>query len=290
MELAAEHKLSDPKTLEAQVRRMLADPRARALTDQFGAQWLQIRKLSDARPSTEFFPTFTQELRKAMYDETATYFDKLREEDRSVLELLNSDYTYLNGPLAQHYKISGVDGPAMRRVSLKPADHRGGLLGMGSILALTSHTFRTSPTKRGKWILEVIFGTPPPPPPANAGVLKEDSDKKKAVKTFREQLARHAGQAACAACHKKMDPLGFALENFDAVGQWRDNSGRCAARHFRRTADGRKIPRRRGTEANLAAPQEPVRPQYDRADDDLRLGPRTRLLRRRRDSANHERA
>jgi len=225
LELAAEHKLSDPKTLESQVRRMLADPRAGSLTDQFAAQWLQIRKLRDARPSTEFFPTFTQDLRKAMYDETATYFDKIRVEDRSVLELIDSDYTYLNGPLARHYGIPGVEGPAMRRVGLKPEFHRGGLLGMGSILALTSHTFRTSPTKRGKWILEVVFGTPPPPPPANAGVLKEDADKKKAAKTFREQLARHAGQTACAACHKKMDPLGFALENFDAVGAWRDKAG-----------------------------------------------------------------
>ena len=228
MELAAEHKLSDPKTLEAQVRRMLADPRARALADQFGAQWLQIRKLSDARPSTEFFPTFTPPMRKAMYDETATYFDKLREEDRSVLELLDSDYTYLNDILAMNYGIPGVIGPALRRVTLKPEYHRGGLLGMGSVLALTSHTFRTSPTKRGKWILDVVFGTPPPPPPANAGVLKEDPDKKKAAKTFREQLARHAGQASCAACHKKMDPLGFALENFDAVGQWRVRSGEGA--------------------------------------------------------------
>jgi mono/diheme cytochrome c family protein len=225
LELGAEHKLSDPKTLESQVRRMLADPRSGSLTEQFAAQWLQIRKLRDARPSTEFFPTFTQDLRKAMYDETATYFDKIRVEDRSVLELIDSDYTYLNGPLAQHYGIPGVEGPAMRRVRLKPEFHRGGLLGMGSVLALTSHTFRTSPTKRGKWILEVVFGTPPPPPPANAGVLKEDSDKKKAVKTFRELLARHAGQTACAACHKKMDPLGFALENFDAVGAWRDKAG-----------------------------------------------------------------
>ncbi|HYG77014.1 MAG TPA: DUF1592 domain-containing protein [Planctomycetota bacterium] len=225
LELAAQKKLSEPAVLEAQVRRMLLDPKAKALTTHFAARWLQIHKLAEARPSTEFFPTFTTKLRQAMYDETSLFFDKLREENRSVLELLNADYTYVNQDLAKHYGLPEVKGPEMRRVALKPESNRGGLLGMGSILALTSHTSRTSPTLRGKWILEVIFGTPPPPPPPDAGTLKEEKQKGKEPKTFREQMAMHASQSACAACHKKIDPLGFGLENFDAVGSWRDSVG-----------------------------------------------------------------
>ena len=222
--LADEGKLAAPEMLEKQVRRMLADPKARALTERFAVQWLQLGKLATARPSTEFFPTFTQKLRQAMYDETTTFFDKLREEDRNLVELLDADYTYLNADLAKHYGISGIEGPQLRHVALKPEEHRGGLLGMGSILALTSHTSRTSPTMRGKWILEVLFGTPPPPPPPDAGVLKEEKDKK-APKSFREQLASHATEPRCVSCHKRMDPLGFALDNYDAVGAWRDSAG-----------------------------------------------------------------
>ena len=223
--LAGENKLSDPLVLQSEIKRMLADPKARALTDNFAAQWLQIGKLASARPSTEFFPTFKDPLKKAMYEETTTFFDKLREEDRSILELLDCDYAYVNKTLATHYKISGIESGTVQRVSLKPEDHRGGLLGMASILALTSHTSRTSPTLRGRWILDVIFGTPPPPPPPDAGTLKDDKGKNKEPKTFREQIAMHATQANCAGCHKKMDPLGFALDNYDAIGAWRDDFG-----------------------------------------------------------------
>ncbi len=220
-DLADQGKLSDPSTLEAQVRRMLLDPRARALTDNFAEAWLQVGKLANARPSTEFFPTFNGNLRRALREETVTFFDKLREEDRSVLELLDADYAYLNQDLAKHYEIPGVEGPALRRVSLPPNSHRGGLLGMGSVLAMTSHTSRTSPTLRGKYILEVVFGTPPPPPPPNAGKLPEERKKGEPPKSFREQMAQHARQAECAACHAKIDPLGYGLENYDAVGRWR---------------------------------------------------------------------
>jgi hypothetical protein len=194
------------------------------LTEQFAVQWLQINKLAAARPSTEFFPAFNSKLRKAMYDETILFFDDLREHDRSVMTLLDSDHTFLNKDLAKHYGIMNVTNSETVRVDLKPEDHRGGLLGMGSVLALTSHTHRTSPTLRGKYILEVIFGTPPPPPPPNAGTLKEEKRKGKEPVSFREQLARHAGDASCAGCHKKMDPLGFALDNYDAVGAWRVSS------------------------------------------------------------------
>jgi hypothetical protein len=223
--LAEQKKLSDPAELEKQVKRMLADPKGRALTDYFAVQWLQLRKLEFARPSTDYFPTFTRTLRRAMHDETATFFDKLRTDDRSILELLDADYTYVNEELARHYKLEGVKGPEMRRVELKPGDHRGGLLGMGSILALTSHTSRTSPTMRGKWVVEVVFGTPPPPPPPDAGMLKEGRKKGEAPKTLRELLAQHATQPSCAACHRKIDPLGFALDSYDAVGRWRQDNG-----------------------------------------------------------------
>ena len=220
--LAGLGKLSDPVVLEQQVKRMLADPKARALTDQFALQWLQLGKLANARPSTEFFPTFTANLRRAMRDEATLFFDQLRTADRSLLELLDADYTFANADLAKHYGLAAIEGAQLRRVSLRPEDHRGGLLGMGAVLAMTSHTHRTSPTQRGKYVLDVLFGTPVPPPPPDTGTLKEDKNKKD-PKSFREQLAQHAGDATCAGCHKKMDPLGFALDNYDAVGSWRES-------------------------------------------------------------------
>jgi cytochrome c553 len=223
--LAGQGKLSEPATLEAQVRRMIASPKARALTTRFAAEWLQLAKFETARPSTEFFPSFTGNLKRAMRQETEMFFDALRTEDRSVLELLDADYTYANQELANHYGIEGVTGTQVRKVALKPGSHRGGLLGMGTMLAATSHTHRTSPTLRGKWILEVLFGTPPPPPPPDAGTIKEEGRKGKEPKSFRELMAMHATLPTCAACHRKIDPLGFALENFDAVGGWRDSQG-----------------------------------------------------------------
>lgn len=224
--LAERGELAKPDVQEQQVRRMLADKRARALTDNFAVHWLQIHKLPVARPSTEFFPEFNSNIRQAMFDETTLFFDTLRREDRSVLELLDADYTFVNEELAKYYGLPGVTGKELQRVTLRAEDRRGGLLGMGSVLAITSHTSRTSPTLRGKWILEVIFGTPPPPPPANVSQIKEETDhRKKDPQTFREKLSLHAHDAACAACHRKMDPLGFALDNFNAVGQWRDRLG-----------------------------------------------------------------
>lgn len=221
--LAEQGKLSEPAVLDQQIKRMLANPKARALTDYFAVQWLQIRKVLDARPSQEFFPSFTNGLRFALYHEALTFFDKLREEDKSILDLLHADYTYVNEELARHYNLPPVKGGQMQKVSLRPQDHRGGLLGMGAILTMTSHTSRTSPTLRGKWVLDVIFGTPPPPPPPEAGQLKEEKKKGEAPKTFRELMAQHATQASCAGCHKKMDPLGYALDRFDAIGRWREN-------------------------------------------------------------------
>lgn len=211
--------------LEQQVRRMLADPRARSLTEIFALHWLQIHKLPTARPSTEFFPEFHANLRQAMFDETALFCETLRREDRSVLEFLDANYIFVNEELARYYGLPEVTGKQLRRVSLTSEHHRGGLLGMGSVLALTSHTSRTSPTLRGKWILDVLLGAPPPPPPANVSQIKEEPGKQKEIQTFREKLTQHAVNSTCAACHRKMDPLGFALDNFDAVGRWREKSG-----------------------------------------------------------------
>jgi mono/diheme cytochrome c family protein len=221
--LADKGELSKPVVLDEQVKRMLADPKAKALTETFAEQWLQLKKLPRARPSTEFFPTFTPKLRQAMHDEVTTFFDKLRADDRPVTDLLDADYAYLNADLAKHYGIDGVTGPEFRKVRLTDPN-RGGLLGTGAVLAITSHTNRTSPTLRGKYVLDVVLGTPPPPPPPGVSQIDESKAPKEA-KTFRDKLALHAVQPSCAGCHAKIDPLGFGLENFDAVGRWRPAGG-----------------------------------------------------------------
>ena len=217
---AAQGKLSDPAVLDAQVKRMLADPKAKALSEDFAAQWLQLKLLAEARPTVEFFPTFNDALKDAMRQETVLFFDTLRAENRPITALLDADFTFVNEPLAEHYGIAGIKGPQMQRVALKPEQHRGGLLGMGSVLAMTSHTFRTSPTQRGKYVLEVLLGTPPPPPPNNVAQI-EDAAKNGEVRNFRELLAQHATDANCAGCHARIDPLGFGLDSFDAIGRWR---------------------------------------------------------------------
>ena len=218
--LAEKGTLSDPAVFEKQARRMLADPRARALTENFAGPWLQLGKLATARPTEEFFPGYTPAIRKAMAEEPLLFFEHIRQEDRSLLDVIDCDYTFVNEDLARHYGLVGVEGTEMRRVSLQPEHRRGGILGMGSMLTATSHTYRTSPTLRGKYVLEVLLGTPPPPPPANVGVLKDEA-RGKPARTFRESLSRHASVAACAACHARIDPLGFGLEQYDGVGRWR---------------------------------------------------------------------
>jgi hypothetical protein len=221
--LAEKGELSKPAVFESQVKRMLADVKAKALTDSFAEQWLQLKNLTRARPSREFFPTFTPKLRQAMHDEVATFFDHLRTDDLPITELLDADYTYANADLAKHYGFAGVTGPEFRKVKLTDPN-RGGLLGMSAVLAMTSHTNRTSPTLRGKYVLEVILGTPPPPPPPGVSQIDEKKTPKE-LKTFRDKLAAHATRAECAGCHAKIDPLGFGLENFDAIGRWRPSGG-----------------------------------------------------------------
>ncbi|MEE8131074.1 MAG: DUF1592 domain-containing protein [Vicinamibacterales bacterium] len=219
--------LSDPDVLDQQVRRMLDDPRSSALTANFAGQWLYLRNLRTAAPNGLLFPTFDDNLREAFRRETELFFDSQVREDRSVLELLSADYTFLNDRLARHYDIPGVYGSHYRRVQY-PDDRRAGLLGHGGILMVTSHPNRTSPVVRGKWLLENMLGSPPPPPPPDVPALAEN-DEGLESKTVRQRMEEHRANPVCAACHAKMDPLGFALENFDAVGQWREIDSQAGA-------------------------------------------------------------
>ena len=217
---AAEKKqLSKPEILKKQVVRMLADPRAAALTDNFAGQWLYLRRLEFQRPDKAIFPDFDESLRSAMTTETSMFFDSVVRQNRSVLDFINADYTYVNERLAEHYGIPGVHGATFRKVTLDPALHRGGLLGQGSILTVTSYENRTSVVLRGKWILDNLLAAPPPPPPPDVPPL--DAVPGGAKLTLREQMEIHRKSPICASCHSKMDPLGFSLENFDAVGAWR---------------------------------------------------------------------
>lgn len=212
--------LAKSAELERQVRRMLADSRARALVTNFAAQWLHLRNLDSATPDMRLFPDFDDNLRQALRQETELLFESIVNEDRSVLELLRARYTFLNERLAKHYGIPNIYGSRFRRVELDEASHRGGLLRHGSILTVTSYATRTSPVIRGKWVLENLIGVPPPPPPAAVPALKENTTPGK-TQSVRERLAEHRANPACAGCHQLMDPLGFAFENYDAVGRWR---------------------------------------------------------------------
>lgn len=233
--------LREPAVLDAEVKRMLADSKASQFTEHFGMQWLHLNELRRALPSRNSFPAFTQGLKIAMENEMRAFLDNLRTEDRSILDLLDSDYTFANEELAKHYGLAGIQGQKMQRVALKPSDHRGGLLGMAGVLAMTSHTDRTKPTARGKWVLEVLLGTPPSPPPANVSTFKPQAKDKPEPKTFRDKLALHAADQTCAACHKKIDPLGFALENYDAIGTWRETVGGAPVDNKGQLSDGTQV-------------------------------------------------
>jgi mono/diheme cytochrome c family protein len=212
-------RLTDPVVLEQQVRRMLADPRASALVTNFGGQWLWLRNLRTAAPNADLFAEFDDNLRDAFRQETELFLADQLQDDRSLVELLTANYTFLNERLARHYGIPNVYGSHFRRVNY-PDDRRAGLLGHGSILTVTAYSNRTSPVVRGKWLLENLLGAPPPPPPPNVPALKENGEGGKPT-TVRERMEAHRNNPACASCHAQMDPLGFALENFDAVGKWR---------------------------------------------------------------------
>ena len=219
--LAAAEKgeLRKPDVLRNQVIRMLGDARSRALVNNFASQWLHLRNLDSTTPDMRLFPDFDDNLRQAFRHETELFFDSVVREDRSVLDLLKADYTFVNERLAKHYGVPHIYGSRFRRVSLAPDSHRGGLLRHGSILTVSSYATRNSPVIRGKWILDNFLGVPPPPPPANVPELKDNALGKNL--SVRERLSEHRANPACAGCHNLMDPIGFALENYDAVGRWR---------------------------------------------------------------------
>jgi mono/diheme cytochrome c family protein len=220
LRLAEKKTLQKPEVLQQQVHRMLADPRSQALVDNFAGQWLHIRNVVSHQPSPEVLFHYDDNLRHAFEEETKLFFASIMRENRSVFDLLDADYTFVNERLAKHYGIDGVFGERFRRVSLPADSPRRGLLGKGSILMATSYPNRTSPVIRGKWILENIFGSPPPPPPPNVPELKDERDPRK-ILPMREQMAAHRKNPVCAGCHAQMDQLGFSLENFDGIGEWR---------------------------------------------------------------------
>ena len=203
---------------------MLADPRSDALIDNFFGQWLFLRNMRLHRPDPKAFMEFDENLREAFITETKLFTASQVREDHSVTELLTANYTFVNERLARHYGIPNIYGPRFRRVTFSD-DRRAGILGHGSLLSVTSMSTRTSPVKRGAWLLEHLLGTPPPPPPPNVPPLAESQEGKKVPTSVRDRMEQHRRNPTCAACHAKMDPLGFALENFDGVGQWRDHDG-----------------------------------------------------------------
>ena len=218
--VASSAKLPDPTVFEAQVRRMLADRRSSTLASTFASQWLGLRKLQGFRPDPKAYPQFDSALGAAFAEETRLFLRSIMRENRSVLDLIGADYTYLNERLARNYGMSDIIGPGFRRVSLADNPQRGGLLGQGSVLMLTSHTTKTSPVLRGTWVLDRLLNSPPPPPPANVPALVEKSDDGHQL-TARQQVERHRADPACSSCHARIDPLGFALENYDVIGRWR---------------------------------------------------------------------
>ena len=274
LDLATRGRLSDPATLDTQVRRMVADGRATALVDNFASQWLSLRRVGAITPDPNLFPGFDENLREAFRRETELFIESQLREDRSVVELLSADYTFLNERLARHYDIPNVRGNRYRRVTLRD-DRRWGLLGHGSILAVTSYGNRTSPVLRAKWLLENVLGTPPSPPPPDVPALPEAGTTADEPRTVRERLVQHRRSPVCATCHAPMDPLGFALENFDAIGRWRRTDGGAAI-------DAAAVPRRRDHDvrrpgrvaARAAEPPRAVR--RDRHGEAPHLRPRPR--------------
>ncbi|HYG77728.1 MAG TPA: DUF1592 domain-containing protein [Planctomycetota bacterium] len=222
--LAGQRMLKNPKIREEQVRRMLKDRRSGQLIENFAGQWLELRNLDEVMRDGKLFPQFDTKLASAMEREATLFFDSIVREDRSIFTLIDADYTFVNGPLAQLYGIPNIKGDEFQKVTLKNSP-RGGVVTMGSTLTLTSNPTRTSPVKRGKWVLEQILGTPPPPPPPEVPTLVEKPSDE-AGASLRKRLEAHRADPSCAVCHNRMDGLGFALENFDSIGRWRDSDGK----------------------------------------------------------------
>jgi Protein of unknown function (DUF1592)/Protein of unknown function (DUF1588)/Protein of unknown function (DUF1587)/Protein of unknown function (DUF1595)/Protein of unknown function (DUF1585) len=222
-QLALDHRLRDPEVLHKQIHRMLLDPKARALVEDFGGQWLETRNLSALQPDPVKFSQFDASLRYDMQRETQLFFQSIIRDDRPISDFLAADYTFLDDRLAVFYGIPGVEGAQFRRVELQPDSHRGGILTQAAVLTVTSYPARTSPVLRGKWVLENLLGSPPPPPPPNVPNLDEKAIG--ATMSLRRQLELHRANPACRVCHARMDPLGFGLENYDAIGRWRTHDG-----------------------------------------------------------------
>jgi hypothetical protein len=239
LKLASEGKLKDREVLRQQVRRMLADRRSDALARNFAGQWLYLRNLRDAQPDVFTYPNFDDNLLQSMARETELFFDSIVREDRNVLDLLRANYTFVDERLARHYGIPDVEGNRFRRVTLTDPN-RFGLLGQGSILTVTSYATRTSPVVRGKWIMDNILGSPPPNPPANVPPLKENTVASKPL-PVRLRLEEHRKNPACASCHTMMDPIGFALENFDGTGAWRIHDSGADIDANGKLVDGTKV-------------------------------------------------
>jgi mono/diheme cytochrome c family protein len=245
IDLAAKNKLRDPAVLEKQVRRMLADPKSEAMVTNFTGQWLGVRSLKTSEPVVNLFPDFDDNLRAAYQRETEMFFDSIAREDRSILDLLTADYTFVNERLAKQYGIPNIYGPQFRRVTL-PAelDMRRGLLGKGALLTVTSNAARTSPVARGKWFLQTFLGVSPPDPPPNVPVIKDrpvDSTGNAKAPTMRQTMELHHTNPSCASCHKIFEPIGLALENFDAVGSWRTQDGESPIDASGVLVDGTKV-------------------------------------------------
>jgi hypothetical protein len=222
LDLADHRRLHQPEVLNAEVKRMLQDPKSNALIENFAGQWLELRNLDSIHPDPDEFPQFNAQLRKAMFTETEMFFTDVVREDRSILDFLNGKYTFLNERLAKFYGIPGVTGNEFRRVSLDGTE-RSGVITQASVLTVTSYPTRTSPVLRGKWILENVLNAPPPPPPPGVGSIDAQGGPLKG--TMRQQMEKHRASPMCAGCHTRMDPLGFALENYSAIGQWRTHDG-----------------------------------------------------------------
>jgi hypothetical protein len=220
LDLARQGVLHKTEVLRGEVRRMMHDPRIQAFADSFPRQWLQLRRVGMFEPDKRLYPEYDEYLEKSMVAETTSFFREVLEQDLTLREFLDSDWTMLNERLANHYGISGVQGESLHRVVLKPEDHRGGLLTQAAILGLTSDGTRQRPVHRGKWILESIYGNPPPPPPPNVTAIKPTPPNEPKT-TLRAKLEAHRSVANCAACHRKIDPLGLAFDHYDAVGHWR---------------------------------------------------------------------
>jgi hypothetical protein len=246
--------MKTPLVLEQQVKRMLGDARSKALITNFAEQWLHLRNLKSSVPDLEAFPDFDDNLRQAMKEETSLFFDSIVREDRSVVDLLNADYTFVNERLARHYGIPNVYGSQFRRVTVADEARRG-ILGQASVLTVTSYPNRTSPVERGKWILTNLLGVPPQPPPPNVPSLQETSADGK-VLSLRERMERHRADPVCAGCHKAMDPIGFALESFDGIGRSRKTEEGVAINTSGTLFNGAEVDGIVGLRRNLVAQPE----------------------------------